>query len=130
MARKDGRVVARHKLETVGKPVALRVEPAFKDWKGDGKDLQFLRVTAVDSRGRRVWTAHDKLELEVAGNASLAGVSSGNLYSDEIHTDASVPLFQGTALVILRSGTGPGAVTLTVSSPVTKKPVRVPLATR
>ena len=130
VARKDGRVVARHKLETVGKPVALRVEPAFKDWKGDGKDLQFLRVTAVDSRGRRVWTAHDKLELEVAGNASLAGVSSGNLYSDEIHTDASVPLFQGTALVILRSGTGPGAVTLTVSSPVTKKPVRVPLATR
>ena len=130
VARKDGRVVARHKLETVGKAVTLRVEPAFSDWKGDGKDLQFVRVTAVDSRGRRVWTAHDRLDFDVAGAARLAGVSSGNLYSDEIHTDSSVQLFQGTALVILRSGTEPGEVTLTVSSDGFRKPVRLSLATR
>ena len=130
VARKDGRIVARHKLETVGKPVALRVEPAFADWKGDGKDLQFVRVTAVDSRGRRVWTAGEKLSFDVAGAAKLVGVSSGNLYSDEIHTDSSVQLFQGTALAILRSSAEPGSVTLSVSAPGIKKPAKLPLATK
>lgn len=130
VSRKDGRVVARHKLETVGKPVALRVEPAVTDWKGDGKDLQFLRVTAVDSRGRRVWTASEELDLEVGGAACLAGISSGNLYSDEIHTEPHVRLFQGTALVILRSSDTPGSASLTIRTPLLKKPLSVPLRTR
>ena len=130
VARKDGRVVARHKLETVGKPVTLRVEPVTTGWKAGGQDLQYVRVTALDSRGRRVWMANDRLTFDVAGPASLIGVTSGNIYSDEIHTDASVQLFQGTALVILRSGAEPGAVTLTVSSPGYKKPVSLPLATK
>ena len=130
VARKDGRVIARHKLETVGKPVALRVEPLVADWQAGGADLQFVRVTAVDSRGRRVWTASDELTFEVAGDACLAGITSGNIYSDEIYTDSSVPLFQGTALAILRSGAKPGAVTLTVSSPGFKKPVKLPLVTK
>ncbi len=130
VARKDGRVIARHKIETVGKPVALRVEPVTTGWKAGGQDLQYVRVTAVDSRGRRVWTAGDKLRFDVAGPACVAGVCSGNIYSEEIHTDPEVQLFQGTAIVILRSGTEPGAVTLTVSSPGFKKPVALPLATK
>jgi beta-galactosidase len=130
VARKDGRVIARHKIETVGKPVALRVEPVTTGWKAGGQDLQYVRVTAVDSRGRRVWTAGDKLRFDVAGPACVAGVCSGNIYSEEIHTDPEVQLFQGTAVVILRSGTEPGAVTLTVSSPGFKKPVALPLATK
>lgn len=129
VARKDGKVVARHRLETVGKPVSLRLEPATPHWKADGRDLQFVRVTAVDSRGRRVWTASEELNFEVDGNASLAGVSSGSLYSGEVHTDAHVRLFQGTALVILRSGEKPGAVTLSVTSPGFRKAARLPLAT-
>ena len=129
VARKDGRVIARHRLETVGKPVALRVEPLTTGWKAGGQDLQFVRVTAVDSRGRRVWTSSDALSFEVSGPASLIGVTSGNIYSDEIHTDAHVPLFQGTALAILRSGAEAGAVTLTVSAPGYRKAAVLPLAT-
>ena len=87
-------------------------------------------MTAVDSRGRRVWTANEKVTFDVAGAAKLVGVSSGNLYSDEIHTDAGVQLFQGTALAILRSADKPGAVTLTVSTPGIKKPVVLPLSTQ
>ena len=130
VARKDGRVVARHKIETVGKPVSLRVEPAVADWKAGGKDLQFVRITALDSRGRRVWNATNELSFDVAGDACLVGISSGNIYSDEIHTDSKVQLFQGTALAILRSGAEPGAVTLTVTGSDIKKPVKLPLVTK
>ena len=130
VARTGGREVARHRLETVGKAVALRVEPLVADWKGDGKDLQFVRVTAVDSRGRKVWNATDELTFSVEGNACLAGVTGGDITSEEIYTDDSVRLFHGTALAILRSGSEAGGVTLTVSSPGFKKAVRLPLSAR
>ena len=130
VARTGGREVARHRLETVGKAVALRVEPLVADWKGDGKDLQFVRVTAVDNRGRKVWNATDELTFSVEGNARLVGVTGGDITSEEIYTDDSVRLFHGTALAILRSGNEAGGVTLTVSSPGFKKVVKVPLSTR
>ena len=130
VARTGGREVARHRLETVGKAVALRVEPLVADWKGDGKDLQFVRVTAVDSRGRKVWDADEELTFSVEGKACLVGVTGGDITSEEIYTDDSVRLFHGTALAILRSGSEAGGVTLTVSSPGFKKAVRLPLSAR
>ena len=130
VARKDGRVVARHRIETVGKSVALRVEPLTTGWQAGGQDLQYVRVAAVDSRGRRVWMAGDRLEFDLQGPASLIGVCSGNLYSDEIHTEASVQLFQGTAIAILRSGAKPGPVTLSVKAPGYRKAGVLSLETR
>ncbi|MCR4823980.1 MAG: DUF4982 domain-containing protein [Bacteroidales bacterium] len=130
VAHKDGRVVARHKIETVGKPVKLVAEPAVTGWKADGKDLQYVRITAQDSRGRRVWTAEDELQFTVTGNACLAAVANGDITSDEISTDSHVRLFHGTALVILRSTDRSGSVTLSVSSPAFKKALSIPLSTR
>ena len=130
VARKDGRVVARHRIETVGKAVALRVEPAIADWQADGTDLQFVRITAVDSRGRRVWNASDRLDFSVAGDARLVGVANGDITSEEISTDDHVRLFHGTALAILRSGENAGPVSLTIRTPLLKKPLTQPLATR
>ncbi|MCR4860551.1 MAG: DUF4982 domain-containing protein [Bacteroidales bacterium] len=128
VARKDGRVVARHRLETTGKAVALRLEPLQAGWKADGMDLQMVRITAVDSRGRRVWDAVDPVEISVSGDARLIGLSSGDITSEEIHTDSRVRLFHGTAIAILRSGTAPGAVTMSVSSPIVKKAAVLPLS--
>ncbi len=130
VARKDGRVVARHRIETVGKAVALRVEPAIADWKADGMDLQFVRITAVDSRGRRVWNTSDRLDFSVAGDARLVGVANGDITSDEISTDDHVRLFHGTALAILRSGENAGPVSLTIRTPLLKKPLTQPLKAR
>ena len=130
VARKDGRVVARHRLETTGKAVALRVEPAVTDWKADGKDVQIVRLTAVDSRGRRVWTADDELTFAVSGDAAFVGTSSGDITSGEIYTEPKVKLFQGTAVALIRSGEKAGPVTLTILTPLLKKPVTQPLQTQ
>ncbi len=124
VARKGGRIVARHQIETTGEAVGLKVEPLIKDWKADGKDLQFVRVTAVDSRGRRVWTASDEVNISVEGPARLIAVESGDITSDELPGDSSVRLFHGTAIAILRSGAGSGPVTLQVSSRGIKKGVK------
>ena len=130
VARKDGRVVARHRLETTGKAVALRVEPTVTDWKADGKDVQIVRLTAIDSRGRRVWTADDELTFDVSGDAAFVGTSSGDITSGEIYTEPKVKLFQGTAVALIRSGESAGPVSLTIRTPMLKKPVTQPLQTR
>ena len=93
----------------------LILEADNSDWKADGMDLQHIRVTAVDSKGRRCPQAQQMLSFSVEGDASLVAVDNGNIYSDELHCASSRSLYQGSALAILRSGREGGKVTLKVS---------------
>jgi len=117
VARNNGKTVARHRIETTGEAVKLLLEPDNSNWKADGMDLQHIRVTAVDKKGRRVWNANDKLTFDIEGNAKIVGLDNGDITSDELHVGNSRSLFNGTALVILRSGQQDASkVTLNVKS--------------
>lgn len=109
---KDGKVVARHRIETTGKVKKLVVEPDNSAWKADGMDLQHLRIYAVDSKGRRVHNVDSQLRFRVEGDAAIVGVDNGNIVSDELHAVPYRKLFHGSALVILRAGQTPGEITL------------------
>ena len=117
IAKNNGKVVARHKLETTGKAVALKV---FADddfaWTADGMDLKHVRVWAVDKKGRRVYSVNSKLTFAVEGDAEIVGVDNGDIYSDELHVGATRSLYKGSAMVILRAGQQGGKVKLTVKS--------------
>lgn len=116
VAYKDGKAVARHQLETTGKAVKIVAEPDNSQWKADGMDLQHVRLTAVDSKGRRVITHNDELQFEVEGNAQIAAVTNGDINSDEQNVVNRRHLWQGSAMVILRSGTSPSKITLKTKS--------------
>ena len=116
VARTGGKVVARHRIETTGKAVALKIEADNDAWKADGQDLQHIRVIAVDKKGRRVQTAQGEVKFTVTGDASLAAVSSGDHNSDELNVADSRRLYKGSCLAILRSGVAPSAVTVTASA--------------
>lgn len=128
VAKKNGKVVARHQIETTGEAVALKLVPDVETWHADGQDLMHVRVYAVDKKGRRVVNtldkkAFDKLTFTVKGDASIVAVDNGNISSNELHTGkqqevkaAERMLFQGSALVILRAGDKAGKVELNVSS--------------
>ena len=127
VARKNGKVVARHQIETTGEAVALKMVPDAETWHADGQDLMHVRVYAVDKKGRRVMNLKDKnafckLTFTVKGDADIVAVDNGNIYSDELHVGkkqlnktAERALYQGSALVILRAGTQPSKVELTVA---------------
>lgn len=127
VARKNGKVVARHQIETTGEAVALKMVPDAETWHADGQDLMHVRVYAVDKKGRRVMNLKDKnafskLTFMVKGDADIVAVDNGNIYSDELHVGkkqlnktAERALYQGSALVILRAGTQPSKVELTVA---------------
>ena len=126
VAKKNGKVVARHQIETTGEAVALKLVPDVETWHADGKDLMHVRVYAVDKKGRRVLNvkdakAFDKLTFQVKGDANIVAVDNGNIASDELHIgktqlEKSIQrnLFQGSALVILRAGDKPGKIELSV----------------
>ncbi|MBQ9571164.1 MAG: DUF4982 domain-containing protein, partial [Prevotella sp.] len=59
IAYNNGKVVARHKIETTGKAVRLIVTPDNSHWQADGMDLQHVRIEAVNKKGRRVPMAQD-----------------------------------------------------------------------
>lgn len=127
VARKNGKVVARHQIETTGEAVALKMVPDAETWHADGQDLMHVRVYAVDKKGRRVMDLKDKnafskLTFTVKGDADIVAVDNGNIYSDELHVGkkqlnktAERALYQGSALVILRAGTQPSKVELIVA---------------
>lgn len=127
VAKKNGKVVARHQIETTGEAVALKLVPDMETWHADGKDLMHVRIYAVDKKGRRVLNmkdakAFDKLTFQVKGDANIVAVDNGNIASDELHIGKTQlekiiqrNLFQGSALVILRAGDKPGKIELSVA---------------
>ena len=127
VAKKNGKVVARHQIETTGEAVALKLVPDVETWHADGKDLMHVRIYAVDKKGRRVLNmkdakAFDKLTFTVKGDANIVAVDNGNIASDELHIGKTQlektiqrNLFQGSALVILRAADKPGKIELSVA---------------
>ena len=127
VAKKNGKVVARHQIETTGEAVALKLVPDAENWHADGKDLMHVRIYAVDKKGRRVLNvkdakAFDKLTFQVKGDANIVAVDNGNITSDELHIGKTQlektiqrNLFQGSALVILRASDKPGKIELSVA---------------
>lgn len=127
VAKKNGKVVARHQIETTGEAVALKLVQDVETWHADGKDLMHVRIYAVDKKGRRVLNvkdakAFDELTFTVKGDANIVAVDNGNIASDELHIGKTQlektiqrNLFQGSALVILRAGDKSGKIELSVA---------------
>ena len=129
VARKDGKTVARHRINTYGKVSRLQLGPDQEVWKADGTDLQHVTVYAVDKNGNKVWDDTDELTFSVEGDASIVAVSNGDITTDENLAGNRIRLFHGSAMVILRAGIKPSAITLTVSA-AGKKDYKLKLNTR
>ncbi len=121
VSKKNGKIVARHRIETTGEPAALKLVSDSETWKADGKDLMHVRVYAVDKKGRRCLSAGNHLKFSVKGEASIVAVDNGNIVSDELAigkdqlaSTAERNLFQGSALVILRAGNQQSKIELKV----------------
>jgi beta-galactosidase len=116
VARSNGKEIARHQLETTGKAVAMKLEPENTDWKADGMDLQYVKVYAVDSKGRIVPDAVGKVTFEVTGQAKLIAVDNGDHFSDELFDGNARELHNGFAMAVLRSNRQAGEVKIKITS--------------
>lgn len=120
IARKAGKEVARHELQTTGKAVALKIEAEDNNWRADGMGLKYVHVYAVDSKGNHVPTGQADVKFELSGEATIHAIDNGDHYTDELFNVNPKKLYKGQALAILRSTHTAGNVTLKVSSPTLK----------
>lgn len=116
VARTNGAEVTRHKLQTTGPAVALRLEVEKDEMKADGIDLQYVKVYAVDKKGRKVPTSEGEVTFEVSGAAKLIAVDNGDHESNELFAGNKRMLHKGFALAILRAEKDSGKVRIIAKS--------------
>ncbi len=116
IARCHGQAVASHQIETAGKAVRLKMVTENSDWKADGMDLQYVRVYAVDAKGRVAPTHQGKVTFSVDGPARIIAVDNGDHSSDDLFDGSEKDLYDGFAMAIVRSSRQGGKVKITASS--------------
>lgn len=113
IARTGGKEVARQEIESTGKAVALKLVAENNAWKAGGMDLNYVKVYAVDKKGRRVYTVNpETVTFTVNGAATIRAVDNGDQYSDGLFDGNKKKLHNGFAMAILRSAQIAGTVTL------------------
>lgn len=123
----NGKEVARHKIESAGKAVALAVEIEMPNqWKADGMDLQYINVRAVDSKGRTVWNYNEPLSLQIDGAAELLAMDNTDHYTNYLfHNISTKTMHNGRMQIILRSKQQAGEVKLKLESGKLKKSIKL-----
>ncbi|GAA2302884.1 DUF4982 domain-containing protein [Streptomyces kunmingensis] len=112
VARRGGKTVATDVLRTAGKAHAVRLTADRKSAAADGRSLVFVTAEIVDARGVVVPDAEHLVEFTVDGG-HLAGLDNGRQESAERYQASTRTAFHGLALAMVRSGTRPGALTVT-----------------
>jgi beta-galactosidase len=105
--------VAESVLTTADKASRLRVTADRTVLHADGDDLSFLTIEAVDANGRPDLHADQEVQFAISGPGVIAAVGNGDGQdADSYHADRR-KLYQGRALVVVRTSRKPGSINLT-----------------
>ena len=109
------RVVAEDTLQTVGAPVHLKISADRTVLNAGGQDLAFITVEAVDEKGRLQINDNQKVHFLVSGAGTIAAVGNGDGQTQDSYSGDTFPLFNGRALVVLRTARKAGEISLTAN---------------
>jgi beta-galactosidase len=108
------------KVETTGKPVAVKLKADRSSINADGEDVSVITATVVDSGGREVPLADNLVHFEVHGVGEIIGVGNGDPSSHEkdkyLNGNYQRKLFNGKCEVIILSSRKPGEIILKADS--------------
>lgn len=114
--RRD-RVVAESVLTTTGTAAKLRLTTDRTTVQADGEDLSFVTVEAVDAKDRPDLGADQEVQFEISGPGVIAAVGNGDGQDPESYHGVRRKLYQGRALVVIRTTRRTGSIKLTAKSP-------------
>jgi beta-galactosidase len=109
-----GNEIGRDTRTTAGKPAAISATADRKQYTADGNDLAFVTVSLTDKDGNLIPAADNELTFEVSGEGCFEAACNGDATSIEPFTQPRMKLFSGQLVVILRTTTTPGTITLTI----------------
>jgi beta-galactosidase len=111
------RAVAESVLATTGGAAALRVTADRTQVQADGQDLSFLVVEAVDAEGRLNLQAGQEVQFSISGPGAIAAVGNGDQQDPASYQGDRRKLFEGRALVVVRTSHQAGEITIKAASP-------------
>lgn len=122
---KSGKVVSSQSLTTAGAETVLTLKPEKTVLHAGSQDLCYLPIEFTDRAGNLKPYMEKRVEVTVAGAATLAGFGSALCKTDEVFDKPFHNSYRGRCLAVLRAGNTPGKATITVKSagmePVTIK---------
>jgi beta-galactosidase len=108
--------VAESVLTTAGSANRLRLTPDRTVIRADGQDLSFVAVEAVDAEGRLQPNADQDVQFSLSGPGVLAAVGNGDGQDPASYQGGQRKLYQGRALVVIRTSKQTGPITVTASA--------------
>lgn len=117
VAYRGGAQAATRTVKTAGAPARLVLSPDRAGIKADGDDLSFVTVRVEDKDGNLCPLAANQIRFNVEGPAAIAAVDNGNAATVEPFQADHRTVFNGLALLIVRSRRGEaGAVRVVANS--------------
>jgi beta-galactosidase len=110
--KKAGVVAARFQLKAVGPPAKIELVPHLKTLKNAGRQVSTIEVSVLDRDGNRVPDATVTIAFEVSGAGRLIAAANADLTDATPVGGSQTRLYQGRAVAVVRSGAGPGKITL------------------
>lgn len=103
--------------ETTGSPAAIRLIADRASLTADSADLAVITVEVIDSDGRVVPTADNRVSFTLTGPATLIGVGNGDPSSHEPDKATFRSAFNGLAQALVQATRVKGQVVLQAESP-------------
>ena len=117
VALQRGQTIAESVLRTAGEATQLRLT-ADRSWlRADGQDLSFITVEALDARGQPNLNANHPVTFAIKGPGAIAAVGNADMTSEEMYRGNQRKLYQGKALVVVRTSRAAGSFPLTARAP-------------
>ncbi len=103
VAYKNGEKIGEEILKTAGTPSTIQLTPDRTNIKSTGDDLSYILVEAFDKDGNLCPLADNLINFNLKGPAEIAGVGNGNPQSHEPFVVNYRKLFNGKAMLIIKS---------------------------
>lgn len=112
----EGNVIAEDVHHSFGDSYEIILKADKRQLKADGEDLLFLEIMMKDEQGYPVENANDRVFIQVEGSGALVGCDNGDSTDTDSYKCGNRRLFSGKLLAVIKAGTYPGTVKITVTS--------------
>lgn len=108
----DGKVAEEKTVRTAGKAKTLKITANRNRIAGDGNDLVYFTVTALDAKGNPVPDADNLVRFEVSGSGTFEATANGDPTCVMSFQKPQMKLFSGAATAIARPSDHAGTLTI------------------
>ena len=103
VAYKKGELIGEYIMKTSSEPFQLKLSPDRSELVSTGTDLSYILVEAFDDSGNICPLADNLIQFKIEGPAVIEAVGNGNPQSSELFVADYRHLFNGKAMLIIRT---------------------------